>query len=62
MQIIFQMTDGMEKVFENVTKIKGNFIYDTFSNTMEVYQEKKKTKIKQSQIDTFVIYDKSDGK
>ena len=62
MQIIFQMTDGMEKVFENVTKIKGNLIYDAFSNTMEVSQGKKKTKIKQSQIDTFVIYDKSDGK
>lgn len=55
MKVIFQMTDGTEKVFEDVTEVKGNLVFDTFSNTIEVFQGKKKTKIKQSQIDGFKI-------
>lgn len=55
MKVIFQMTDGTEKLFDNVTEIKGNLVFDTFSNTIEVFQGKKKTKIKQSEIDGFKI-------
>lgn len=49
------MTDGTEKVFEDVTKVKGMLVFDTFSNVIEVFQGKKKTKIKQGQIDGFEI-------
>ena len=55
MKVIFQMTDGTEKLFDNVTEIKGNLVFDTFSNTIEVFQWKKKTKIRQSEIDGFKI-------
>ena len=55
MKVIFQMTDGTEKLFDNVTEIKGNLVFDTFSNTIEVFQGKKKMKIKQSEIDGFKI-------
>ena len=55
MKVIFQMVDGTEKVFEDITEIKGNLVFDTFSNTIEVFQGKKKTKIKQSEIDGFKI-------
>ena len=55
MKAIFQMVDGTEKVFEDITEVKGNLVFDTFSNTIEIFQGKKKTKIKQSQIDGFKI-------
>lgn len=55
MQIKFEMTDGTQKLFEDVTEVNGNLIFDTFSNTIEVFQGKKKTKIKQSEVDRFKI-------
>jgi hypothetical protein len=55
MKVIFQMVDGTEKAFEDVTEVKGNMFFDTFSNAIEVFQMKKKIKIKQSEIDGFEI-------
>lgn len=55
MKVVFQMVDGTEKVFEDATEVKGNLVFDVFSNTIEIFQGKKKTKIKQSEIDGFKI-------
>ena len=49
------MIDGTEKIFEDVTEVKGNLVFDTFSNTIEIFQGKKKAKIKQSEIDGFKV-------